>query len=208
MRKCAKTHTGSLILFVADASGSMGAQRRMVAVKGAVMSLLMDAYQRRDRVGLIAFRGTSAHLLLPPTGSVEMAQWHLQDMPTGGRTPLAHGLYLAMETLERERLKDRDVLPLLILLSDGRANVNLAGEQRSSGQLISDEVKGLAATVAEARIPAVVIDTEQGFIKLELAKGHRRSHVRPIHQAGRFWLPTTLPTLLATSCPPRAWQTL
>ena len=168
--KVRETHTGSLILFVADASGSMGAQRRMVAVKGAVMSLLMDAYQRRDRVGLIAFRGTSAHLLLPPTGSVEMAQWHLQDMPTGGRTPLAHGLYLAMETLERERLKDRDVLPLLILLSDGRANVNLAGEQRSSGQSISDEVKGLATTVAEARIPAVVIDTEQGFIKLELAK--------------------------------------
>ena len=168
--KVRETHTGSLILFVVDASGSMGAQRRMVAVKGAVMSLLLDAYQRRDRVGLIAFRGTSAQLLLPPTGSVEMAQWFLQDMPTGGRTPLANGIYLAMETLERERLKDRDVLPLLVILSDGRANVALSGAQVGYGAAASGEIANLAGMVADARIPAVVVDTEQDFIKLELAK--------------------------------------
>ena len=168
--KVRETHTGSLILFVVDASGSMGAQRRMVAVKGAVMSLLLDAYQRRDRVGLIAFRGTSAQLLLPPTGSVEMAQWFLQDMPTGGRTPLASGIYLAMETLERERLKDRDVLPMLVILSDGRANVALSGEQVGYGGPASEEVSNLARMVADANIPAVVVDTEQDFIKLELAK--------------------------------------
>ena len=168
--KVRETHTGSLILFVVDASGSMGAQRRMVAVKGAVMSLLLDAYQRRDRVGLIAFRGTGAELLLPPTGSVEMAQWRLQEMPTGGRTPLSRGIYLAMETLETERLKDRDVLPLLVLLSDGRANVTLAGEQSSNALTLPDEVKHLGETVAAAKIPAVVVDTEQDFIKLELAK--------------------------------------
>ncbi len=167
--KVRETHTGSLILFVVDASGSMGAQRRMVAVKGAVMSLLLDAYQRRDRVGLIAFRGTGAEMLLPPTGSVEMAQWCLQEMPTGGRTPLARALYLAMEILETERLKDRDVLPLLVLMSDGRANVNLAGEQ-SSNVLLPDEVRQMGETVAAAKIPAVVVDTEQDFIKLELAK--------------------------------------
>ncbi len=169
--KVRETHTGSLILFVVDASGSMGAQRRMVAVKGAVMSLLLDAYQRRDRVGLIAFRGTGADLLLPPTGSVEMAQWCLQEMPTGGRTPLARALYLAMETLETERLKDRDVLPLLVLLSDGRANVTLAGEQSAQFLTSADEVQNLARMIAEAKIPGVVVDTEQDFIKLELARG-------------------------------------
>ena len=168
--KVRETHTGSLILFVVDASGSMGAQRRMVAVKGAVMSLLLDAYQRRDRVGLIAFRGTGAEVLLPPTGSVEMAQWCLQEMPTGGRTPLARALYLAMETLETERMKDRDVLPLLVLLSDGRANVTLAGEQSSNVLTLPDEVRHMGETVAGAKIPAVVVDTEQDFIKLELAK--------------------------------------
>ena len=167
--KVRETHTGSLVLFVVDASGSMGAQRRMVAVKGAVMSLLLDAYQRRDRVGLIAFRGTAAELLLPPTGSVEMAQWCLQEMPTGGRTPLARALYLALETLETERLKDRDVLPLLVLLSDGRANVNLAGDQSSNVLTLPDEVRHLGETISTAKIPAVVVDTEQDFIKLELA---------------------------------------
>ena len=168
--KVRETHTGSLILFVVDASGSMGAQRRMTSVKGAVMSLLLDAYQRRDRVGLIAFRGTTAQLLLPPTGSVEMAQWHLQDLPTGGRTPLAHGIYLALETLETERRKDRDVLPLLALLTDGRANITLAGAASPSGPAPADEVSQLAQLVADAKIPAVVIDTEQDFIRLELAR--------------------------------------
>ena len=169
--KVRETHTGSLILFVVDASGSMGAQRRMVAVKGAVMSLLLDAYQRRDRVGLIAFRGTGAELLLPPTGSVEMAQWCLQEMPTGGRTPLARALYVAMETLETERLKDRDVLPLLVVLSDGRANVALSGDQLTQLASADPEVRDLAQMIADAKIPAVVVDTEQDFIKLALAQG-------------------------------------
>ena len=91
--KVRESMSGSLVLFVVDASGSMGAQRRMVAVKGAIMSLLLDAYQRRDRVGLISFRGTRAELLLPPTNSVDLAKVHLQDMPTGGRTPLSAGLF-------------------------------------------------------------------------------------------------------------------
>ena len=123
--KVRESMSGSLVLFVVDASGSMGAQRRMVAVKGAIMSLLLDAYQRRDRVGLISFRGTRAELLLPPTNSVDLAKVHLQDMPTGGRTPLSAGLFKALEIIETERIKDRDVLPLLVLLSDGRGNVAL-----------------------------------------------------------------------------------
>ena len=164
--KVRETRTGSLIIFIVDASGSMGAQRRMVAVKGAVLSLLLDAYQRRDRVALISFRGTQAQLLLPPTNSVDLAQVYLEDLPTGGRTPLSRGLYLALELLERERLKDRDTLPLIALLSDGRANVALDG---SPGQS-TEEVMELAARFQEKAIPAVVIDTELDFIKLELAR--------------------------------------
>lgn len=166
--KVRETKTGSLILFVVDASGSMGAQRRMVAVKGAVLSLLLDAYQRRDRVALISFRGAGAELLLPPTASVDLAQLFLQELPTGGRTPLSRGLYLALEVLETERLKDRDVLPLVVLLSDGRANVGLDGSAGAGPAL--EEGKALAAVFQEKRLPSVVIDTELDFIKLELAR--------------------------------------
>jgi magnesium chelatase subunit D len=173
--KVRETKTGSLILFVVDASGSMGAQRRMVAVKGAILSLLLDAYQRRDRVALISFRGTRADLLLPPTNSVDLAQIYLQDLPTGGRTPLSRGLYLALETLESERLRDRDVLPLLVLLTDGRANVAMGASsppdpENSRGANPVEETKAIASLVKEKRIPSVVIDTELGFLRFGLAR--------------------------------------
>lgn len=178
--KVRETKTGTLILFVVDASGSMAAQRRMVAVKGAVHSLLMDAYQRRDRVGLISFRGTEAKLLLPPTNSVELAQTHLADMPTGGRTPLSQGLYVALQLIETERLKDRDVVPLVILLSDGRANVPI-GWTESQGQTLpgigigeegpaSTDAKHMASVFKEQRIHSVVVDTEGGVLKFGMAK--------------------------------------
>ena len=93
--------TGTLVLFIVDASGSMAARRRMEAVKGAVLGLLRDAYERRDRVGVIAFRGPQAELLLPPTDSVELAEQAMRSLPTGGRTPLAHALVLASETIRR-----------------------------------------------------------------------------------------------------------
>ena len=177
--KVRESKTGSLVLFVVDASGSMAAQRRMVAVKGAVLSLLIDAYQRRDRVGLIAFRGTEAELLLPPTGSVELARTSLADMPTGGRTPLSRGLYLALQVFEAERLKDPEFLPLMVLLSDGRANVSLGRTQnggdsasasgiRETGTTVS-EVKEVASLFREHHIPSVVVDTEVGMLKFGLA---------------------------------------
>ena len=178
--KVRETKTGAMILFVVDASGSMGAQRRMVAVKGAILSLLLDAYQRRDRVGMISFRGTGAELLLPPTGSVDLAQVHLREMPTGGRTPLSRGLTLALEVVEIERMKDKQVLPLLVLLTDGRANVRsgmTAGETEVPGQTAPEEgdtprgeAKLIAEVVREQQIPALVIDTELDFIKLGLAR--------------------------------------
>ena len=170
--KVRETQTGSLILFLVDASGSMGAQRRMVAVKGAVLSLLLDAYQRRDRVALISFRGTRADLLLPATSSVDLAQLYLQDMPTGGRTPLSRGLYAALEVLETERLKDRETLPLLVLLSDGRANVSMAGGSVGDATVgdAAEETRAIASLVEEKKIQSVVIDTEMDFIKLGLAR--------------------------------------
>ena len=172
--KILETKTGSLVLFVVDASGSMAAQRRMVAVKGAVLSLLIDAYQRRDRVGLISFRGTQAELLLPPTSSVELAQVQLSDMPTGGRTPLSQGLYLALQVIEAERLKDQEVLPLLVLLSDGRANVLLGGNTATDApngeeSTASVEAKQFASIFRENRISSVVVDTETGVVKFGLA---------------------------------------
>ena len=162
--KVRESMSGSLVLFVVDASGSMGAQRRMVAVKGAIMSLLLDAYQRRDRVGLISFRGTRAELLLPPTNSVDLAKVHLQNMPTGGRTPLSAGLFKALEIIETERIKDRDVLPLLVLLSDGRGNVALGHDSPL------DEAYAGAGIIGEEKIPSVVVDTESGFLKLGMVQ--------------------------------------
>ncbi len=162
--KVRESRSGSLVLFVVDASGSMGAQRRMVAVKGAVMSLLLDAYQRRDRVGMISFRGTSASLMLPPTNSVDLAQVHLAEMPTGGRTPLSAGLFKALEVIETERIKDRDVLPLVVLLSDGRGNVALGQDSPL------DEAYAAAGIIGDDKIPSVVVDTESGFIRLGMAQ--------------------------------------
>ena len=174
--KVRETKTGSLIQFVVDASGSMGAQRRMVAVKGAILSLLLDAYQRRDRVGLIAFRGTGAQVLLPPTSSVDLAHALLSEMPTGGRTPLSRGLLLAMEVIETERQKDRNVLPLLVVLSDGRANVAMGSDESPAGSgqpprvaTAVAEARAVAAAIKEQRIPSVVIDTETDFLRLGLA---------------------------------------
>ena len=189
--KVRETKTGSLILFVVDASGSMGAQRRMVAVKGAILSLLLDAYQRRDRVALIAFRGTGAQVLLPPTSSVDLAHALLSEMPTGGRTPLSRGLLLAMEVIETEKQKDRNVLPLLVVLSDGRANVAMGTADASTqtgrpaspehtpnhpepvegrASLPIAEARAMAAAIREQHISAVVVDTETDFLRLGLAE--------------------------------------
>ena len=198
--KVRESKTGSLVLFVVDASGSMGAQRRMVAVKGAVMSLLLDAYQRRDRVGLISFRGTKAELLLPPTNSVDLAQVHLQEMPTGGRTPLSAGLFKALEVIETERMKDRDVLPLVVLMSDGRGNVAIGQDSPL------DEALAAAGIIGDGKIPSVVVDTESGFVRLGMiqpiaeAMGAQYLKLEDLRadnlaEAVRSNLPTNIPTI-------------
>jgi magnesium chelatase subunit D len=146
----------NLVLFLVDASGSMAARRRMEAVKGAVLSLLLDAYQRRDKVGLICFRGTGAQLLLPPTSSVDAAASRLESMPTGGQTPLAAGLAEAHATLLRERLRDPLRRPLLVVVTDGR---HTAG----------GEPDAAALRLRRDGIAAVVVDCETGRVRLGLA---------------------------------------
>jgi len=160
--------TGNLILFVVDASGSMAASRRMEAVKGSVLSLLMDAYQRRDSVGVIAFRGVEAQVLLEPTHSVELAEEAMRALPTGGRTPLPHALQLATQVLERNA-RPGALQPLLVLLSDGKANVPLPGGGDAWQQTLA-----LAGALQERHIPALVLDTDTDYLRLgraaELAK--------------------------------------
>jgi magnesium chelatase subunit D len=147
---------GNLILFLVDASGSMAARKRMSAVKGAVLSLLNDAYQRRDKVALISFRGEGARILLPPTSSVALAAPRLEELPTGGRTPLAAGIEKAAEVLKREKLRDRERRPLLILLTDGRTT---AGPDPHPAAV---RLRSLGAT-------SFVVDTEEGFVRLGMA---------------------------------------
>jgi len=160
--KIRETKMGNLIMFVVDASGSMAAEERMSATKGAVLSLLLDAYQRRDRVGMVVFRKNSAELVLPPTNSVELAQKYLATLPTGGRTPLAHGLKLGLDAVESS-LRTDDI-PLLVLVSDGRANVNLYG-----GDPV-EEAKSVACKIASKGIQSITIDTEHGFLTFGLVK--------------------------------------
>jgi magnesium chelatase subunit D len=150
----------NLILFVVDASGSMAAQRRMEAVKGAVLSLLTDAYQQRDEVAVISFRCKSAELILSPTRSVDLAEQNLRELPTGGRTPLSHALSVALETLEKTKMP-----PLLVLLSDGKANVPLI-----MGNDPWQESLELAHLLAKRRVPALVLDTETGYLRLGRAR--------------------------------------
>jgi len=147
---------GNLILFLVDASGSMAARKRMSAVKGAVLSLLNDAYQRRDKVALISFRGEGARILLPPTSSVGLATSRLEDLPTGGRTPLAAGIEKAADVLKREELRDRERRPLLVLLTDGRSTAG------PDPQVAAARMRSLEAT-------SFVVDTEEGYVKLGMA---------------------------------------
>ncbi|MEU5084114.1 MULTISPECIES: putative cobaltochelatase [Streptomyces] len=151
---------GNLVLFVVDASGSMAARQRMSAVKGAVLSLLLDAYQRRDKVGLVTFRGTSADVALPPTSSVDAAAARLESLPTGGRTPLAAGLLKAHEVLRVERLRDPARRPLVVVVTDGRAT---GGPEPV---LLASRAAGLFAAEGVA---SVVVDCESGPVRLGLA---------------------------------------
>jgi len=151
----------NLVLLVVDASGSMAARRRMEAVKAAALSLLLDAYQRRDKIGLITFRGATGTLALPPTSSVDTAARRLQELPTGGRTPLAEGLLCAAETLRLERIRDSRRRPLLVLVTDGRATHGPDAVGRS---------RWVADRLRRTGVASLVIDCESGPMSLGLAQ--------------------------------------
>jgi magnesium chelatase subunit D len=173
--KVRKRRVGASIVFCVDASGSMGAANRMEAVKAAVFELLMDAYQRRDRVGLVAFRGETAEVVLQPTASVELAQLKLRALPTGGATPVAHGILKSLEVLAAETRRDDSVVPWLVLLTDGKANVGI-GEG-----LGSDNARAAATRLKDARIHTLVIDTSgpgTGMSARELARAAGGEYVR------------------------------
>jgi magnesium chelatase subunit D len=165
-------------MFVVDASGSMGANRRMESAKGAVLSLLLDSYQQRDKVGMIAFKGNQADTLLPLCSSVDLAVERLKELPTGGRTPLATGLERGLNLLMTEKQKDEGAISILLLISDGRANVS------SSKKEIKMELLALAEQARSKGIHMIVIDTEvvsKSFIQI----GYCREIAS--HSGGRYY---------------------
>ena len=162
-RKVRVKRAANLVLFVVDASWSMAVAERMAATKGAILSLLTDAYQRRDRVGLVVFQKDRANLVLPPTNSVQLAQRALADIPVGGKTPLSAGLFLAHDVVSREKRLHPEVMPLLILLTDGAGNVALG--DRSPQQ----EAHNLADEIAKDEIRCVVINMEHAAFDQGLA---------------------------------------
>ncbi|MDO3646110.1 magnesium chelatase subunit D family protein [Nocardia mangyaensis] len=151
---------GNLVVFVVDASGSMAARDRLTAVTGAIVTLLRDAYQRRDKVAVISVRGSEAELVLPPTSSVDIAVRRLAGLRTGGKTPLAAGLRKAREVIAREHVRDPRRRPMLVLLTDGRATggIDPLPRARTAARLLAGEGH-----------TAMVIDCERGMIRLGLA---------------------------------------
>ncbi|WP_430332045.1 VWA domain-containing protein [Rhodococcus sp. ACT016] len=164
---------GNLVLFVVDASGSMAARDRLSAVTGAVVSLLRDAYQRRDKVAVITVRGRDAELVLPPTSSVDVAVRRLRAMKTGGRTPLAEGFLRAHDVVLRERVRDPRRRALVVALTDGRA---------TGGKDAVARAKRAAGMLADTGAAAIVVDCETGMVRLglaaELARDLRGASVR------------------------------
>ncbi|HAF48980.1 MAG TPA: hypothetical protein DCL08_07050 [Anaerolineaceae bacterium] len=163
-RKVRVRRASNLILFLVDASWSMAVAERMAATKGAILSLLTDAYQRRDRVGLIVFQKDRATLVLPPTNSVLLAQRALADIPVGGKTPLSAGLTTAYQVLKREKTLHPDVLPLLIILTDGAGNVSMEGGSPQA------EAHKMADQIASEDIRTVVINMEHEAFDQGLAQ--------------------------------------
>jgi len=163
-RKIRVKKAANLVLFVVDASWSMAVAERMTATKGAILSLLTDAYQRRDRVGMAVFQKDRATLVLSPTNSVHLAQRALADIPVGGKTPLSAGLLLAHQVISQERFVHPDVMPLIILLTDGAGNVSM------SNLPPQEEAHLIARQIAEDEIRCLVVNMEHAAFDQGLAQ--------------------------------------
>jgi magnesium chelatase subunit D len=164
MKKIRVRRASNLVLFLVDASWSMAVAERMTATKGAIVSLLTDAYQRRDRVGLIVFQKDRATLVLSPTNSVMLAKKALTDIPVGGKTPLSAGLQMAYDVLRREKLLHPDVMPLLIILTDGAGNVPMGHIPPQ------EEANQVAERIASEKTHCVVINMEHAAFDQGLAQ--------------------------------------
>lgn len=156
--KVRQRRIGNLIVFAVDASASMDAEQRMDATRSAILALLKDAYVRRDRVALISFSGRTSQVVLRPTSSVDLAERHLSRIAVGGTTPLTHGLTTALNLIESERRRDPEVLPLMVLISDGRGNISYGGEE----PLL--EAQRLADQIRRVGIRALVIDSSRDHL--------------------------------------------
>lgn len=164
--KVREKRVGNFILFLVDASGSMGARARMVASKGAVLSLLLDAYQKRDRVAMVTFRRGEATINLPPTTSIELAAKLLGELPVGGRTPLSAGLIKGFDLVRIHLLKDPSARPIFIIITDGKAN-----EAIGEGKPVDEAFSFAKKMGIEDRIKYIVVDTEQlGIVRFGLAE--------------------------------------
>jgi Mg-chelatase subunit ChlD len=163
-RKIRVRRAANLVLFVVDASWSMAAAERMEATKGAILSLLHDAYQRRDQVGLVVFQREDARVILPPTSSVELAQQALRDIPVGGKTPLSAGLLAAYRICTAAQRRDAEVMPLIIILTDGAGNVSVTGIPPQ------EETARMADMIHQNHLRAVVINMEHPAFDRGLAQ--------------------------------------
>jgi len=159
--KVREKKTGSTIVFIVDSSGSMGANQRMIAAKEAILSLLLDAYQKRDRIAMVAFRGSEAQVLLPPTDSVELGKKCLETLPTGGKTPLSDGLLKGYILLTHELRMNDKTRALIVVVSDGRANVSI-----THGVNAFNEALTICDEIHTAGIQSVIVDTEAGLIRI------------------------------------------
>jgi magnesium chelatase subunit D len=164
--KIRERRVGNFLLFVVDVSGSMGSKGRMTATKGAIMSLLLDAYQKRDKVAMISFCKTEARLNLPPTSSIELAARMLAELPVGGRTPLSAALVKSGEVLRSQLVRDPTSRPIVLLLTDGRSNVPLLGDNKPV-----EESFAIAGRLSvDERVRFIVVDTEaQSLVRFDLA---------------------------------------
>jgi magnesium chelatase subunit D len=151
-------------LFTVDASGSMGVGKRMEFAKGAVLAMLKDSYQKRDKVGFIAFRDKQAVTLLKPTNSIYSAVKKLKELPVGGKTPLSAGLIESLKVMSGEMEKDKNCIPVIILVSDGKANVTISDKN------LKQEIVEVSQAIKKKKINMILIDADEGKFKLGYIK--------------------------------------
>ena len=164
-QKVRERRSGCTILFLVDASGSLGVRKRMSAVKGAVLSMLKDSYVKRDRIGMMAFRRDSAELILPPTKSVEYSYHKLEELPTGGKTPLGEALVTVSEYMTSYVRSHKGEMCYVVLITDGRANVPV-----SQGADANEEAEKIASDISVPQLGWIVIDASAGYIRFDNAR--------------------------------------